>query len=89
VNNNLAVVNGALANKPRFFGSSTAETVAAASVTGSWNGDAAYSVYSIYPWFQRGSRSNQGATAGIFHFDDHNGDDYQASVSHRTILSGY
>jgi hypothetical protein len=88
VNNWDAIINGGIAGKSQFFGSSAAETVAAASSTGSWNGDYAYSVYSGNPWAYRGGRSYNGANAGSFAFNNATGG-VNYSIGHRTILSGY
>jgi hypothetical protein len=56
------------------------------SVTGSWYGDYAYSVYSTYPWAYRGGRSANGSNAGTFAFNRHTGGVYNA-IGHRTLLS--
>jgi hypothetical protein len=88
VNSYTAIYNGGLAGRSQFFGSGTAETVAAASSTGSWNGDDAYSVDSANPWLRRGNQSPNGSNAGAFAFISATGGVYEY-VGHRTILSGY
>jgi hypothetical protein len=89
VNNANAIRNGALAGKPRFFGSSTAETVSASSGAGSgWNGDYATSVLASQPWFFRGAASSYNGTPGVFAFAEEPGAE-RYDIGHRTILSGY
>jgi hypothetical protein len=89
VNNYNAIVNGGLAGKPQFFGTSTAEVVASTNDSNccSWNGDYARSVSSASPWFRRGGHSGHGALAGAFNALSFTGGG--DILGHRTILSGY
>jgi hypothetical protein len=91
VNNANAIYNGGLAGNTQFFGSGTAEVVAAATALGSWNGDYSSSVHSGAPWFYYGGRSGNGSGSGVFAFFQSTGVGYSGDVTigHRTILSGY
>jgi hypothetical protein len=88
VNGELAIANGGLAGKPRFFGSARAEVTSRAVQLGNWNGDDAGAATSTYSWFAFDAPANQGARAGIFSADQNNGRVIY-NISHRTILSGY
>ena len=77
-----------LVSRAAFFGTATSETVAAASVTGSWHGDNANSVNSSNPWQKRGGQSNNGANAGAFAFYRHTGG-VSLNSGYRTVLSGF
>jgi hypothetical protein len=84
-----AIFGGRLANKPQFFGTATAETVANAASAGSWNGDFAETVHATLSWFNRGSYySTNRAEAGVFSFGNNAGGASNL-FGHRTILSGY
>jgi hypothetical protein len=91
VNSNNAFWNGGLADNYLFFGSSTAETVAAANAGGSWNGGSTYSPYNSFSWIVRGGGANYGTRSSVFASDN----SYLGAIntynltSHRTILSGY
>ena len=50
---------------------------------GSWYDD--YSIFPISPFFERGGRYNGGADAGVFYFDNYNGDSY-SGYSFRPVL---
>ena len=91
VNTQSAIVNGGLANKPSFFGSSIAEIVSSANtLNGSWNGDRSPSNISTNPWLGRSGHSNLGFEIGIFSFNGMSaGGGPQYYTSHRTILLGY
>ena len=90
VDDQRAVMDGRLINKPIFFGSALAETLSAATGNAGWGNDRSTSVRSTHPWFMRGGHANLGGNAGIH---AHGWADavggVQASVSHRTILLGY
>jgi hypothetical protein len=92
VNSNQAIVNGAFANKPLFFGSSTAEiaSLPGASNASGWNGDSTHHVYNAFSWFRRGGHANEGSNSGAFATSNANGSaDTTSYYGHRTILSGY
>ena len=59
------------------LGDATKETVKTkSSGTNSWYGDYSYSVYSSYPWVDRGGNYNNGSNAGVFSFALEDGDSY-------------
>jgi hypothetical protein len=95
VNSNQALITGAYAGKPNFFGTALGEVVAvrAGSTTSGWNGDSVHHAYSLYPWFRRGGTDAGASDAGIFATSNANGNANNGGVvyaiSHRTILSGY
>ena len=84
----IAIWNGSLANKPRFFGLANAEVISRSADDG-WNRDYTQTVGASAPWQLRGGASNELTSApGVF----------SAGVSiasatlapsHRAILSGY
>ncbi|MCL2001796.1 hypothetical protein FWG76_00105 [Candidatus Saccharibacteria bacterium] len=87
-----AIRIGGLANKPAFFGTTSAEivSVVAAGRDVSWNGDMADFVNSTNPWFYRGgAHAQDGSQAGVFASHPRTGDSSQYWTSHRTILLGY
>jgi hypothetical protein len=83
-----AIINGMLANKSQFFGSSTAEVVSDADRYGGWNRAYSQSVSSSAPWSALGARSDNSSNAGILISYSYNGA-ANNNRSHRTILSGY
>jgi hypothetical protein len=91
VDSNLAIVQGNLANKPKFFGTSTAEIASivppAGRYDGGWNSDWTLTVTSTHIPI-RGGRSNEVVPVGVFAFHMQTGGVID-HVSHRTILSGY
>jgi hypothetical protein len=88
VNSNLAIVNGALAGKPQFFGDTLAEAVSAAAANSGWNIDSSQSIYSDQPWSMRSGSSGDGTRNGLFAFSHYSGVTGERH-GHRTILSGY
>jgi hypothetical protein len=90
-NSGVAIHNGALANKPQFFGTSTSEITADAATYGGWNGDFSWTVYPAAPWAVRGGASEVGAYSGLLTFmrNDSRAFGFDITISHRTILSGY
>jgi hypothetical protein len=82
------ILNGGLAGKPRFFGTSLAEILSHATLANSWNGDGTRMVSSGSPWYMFGDQSGFGTRAGVFNSHDYSGS-ADGIVSHRTILSGY
>jgi hypothetical protein len=90
VNNYLAMVRGDLANNPRFFGSSTSETISAVfDVRSGWNGDRTSVVDSTSQWQTRGGRLESPATDGGVFSSVRSLGAIDSVTSHRTILSGY
>jgi hypothetical protein len=93
VNNQNSIINGNLAGKYQFFGSSTAEVVSSTNNSNccSWNGDYASSVNATNPWSVLGGRANEtnNALPGTFAFYRYAGGAINNYTGHRTILSGY
>ena len=55
------------------------------SSSSSWYGDYSDFPYTSVPFFERGGRYNGGADAGVFYFDNYNGDSY-SGYSFRPVL---
>ena len=88
--NHFAVNNGALANKPQFFGSSTAEltSISFAGTDGGWNGGETLNPFLANPWQVHSGQAQYGARAGALAFSRWTGN-ARNDFSHRTILLGY
>ena len=56
------------------------------SSSSSWYGDYSDFPYTSVPFFERGGRYNGGADAGVFYFDNYNGDSY-SGYSFRPVLA--
>ena len=56
------------------------------SSSSSWYGDYSDFPYTSVPFFERGGRYNGGADAGVFYFDNYNGDSY-SGYSFRPVCS--
>ena len=52
-----------------------------------WNNDYAYFVYSSSPWFRRGGNYYDGSNAGVFYFDNGNGDSYSSNSARAALLA--
>ena len=89
VNSGNAMILGGLTNKPRFFGSATAEVISQASAgAGGWNGNSAHSLISGGSWQLRSATPTQGSAGGALRSGTHSGA-MREDMSHRTILLGY
>ncbi|MCL2001919.1 hypothetical protein FWG76_00750 [Candidatus Saccharibacteria bacterium] len=88
MSNTGAIYNGGLANKPRFFGSSTSEIVSLTGANGNWNSGRSESVRATDPWFYMGALSGVTNYRGIFS-SAHTPGSTSSTISHRTILLGY
>ena len=62
-------------NSPR-FGDAVLETSSRSSGSTSWFSDSSYFVNSNYPVFVRGGDDFNGSNAGLFYFNNHNGNSY-------------
>ena len=67
------------------YGDAVYETSTNGSGSTSWYGDYSYFPYTSVPFFERGGRYNGGADAGVFYFDNYNGDSY-SGYSFRPVL---